>query len=151
MLSTIHLRWLKNQVGATISKSDREGIKVSSESPGTSISRSVPVSPKRLGATLLEMLQHPIQSIVPPWSWKAAAFTALFRAATFFVMNLQSGERVALQAMLVEASYAIVAAGLAGAVSQQLRNAEPLMPTLTVVLVALPAFFVGGQLLVHKV
>ena len=66
-------------------------------------------------------------------------------------MNLQSGERVALYAMLIEGYYAILAAGLSAPVSQQLRNAKPLLPTVTVVLIALPVFFVVGQPLVHKI
>ena len=105
---------------------------------------------KRLPAALAAMVTHPVQSIVPPWSWKAAVFTAVLRGLTFFATNLRSGERVALHAMLVESAYAVFAAGLAGAISQQLRKTEPLGATLAVVLLALPGFFVLGQLAVHK-
>ena len=104
-----------------------------------------------LRKTLVAMLRHPLQTLVPPWSWKAAVFSAVLRALTFFATNLKGGERVALRAMWVEAAYAIVAAGLAGAISQQLRKTEPLWATMLVVLGGLPAVFVLGQLLVHSV
>lgn len=106
--------------------------------------------PTGLWPTLAGMITHPLQSIVPPWSWKAAVFTAVLRGLTFFATNIRSGERVAFRAMLVEGAYAVFAAGLAGAISQQLRKTEPLAATLAVVLVALPGFFVFGQLAVHK-
>ena len=99
---------------------------------------------------MLRMLRHPVRSIVPPWSWKAATFTPLVRAASFYVTNLRNGERVALHAMLVEGAYAIFAAGLAGAISQQLRHTEPLLPTLAIILIGLPGVFVVGQFLMHR-
>ena len=104
-----------------------------------------------LRKTLIAMLRHPLRSIVPPWSWKAAAFSATLRALTFFATNLKSGQHVALRAMWVEAAYAIVATGLAGAISQQLRRTRPLWATLMVVLVGLPGVFVVGQAIVHNV
>jgi len=106
--------------------------------------------PLRLGPTLIRMMTHPVASIVPPWSWKAAVFTAALRATTFFIMNMRNGEKIAFRAMAVEAAYAVVASGLAGAISQQLRNTKPLAATLGVVLVGLPGFFVVGQLAIHK-
>jgi hypothetical protein len=102
-----------------------------------------------LWETLVGMIKNPIRSIVPPWSWKAAVFSATLRALTFFVTNLKSGQSLALRAMWVEAVYAIFAAGLAGAISQQLRRTKPLWGTLLVVLVALPGIFVIGQAGIH--
>jgi hypothetical protein len=102
-----------------------------------------------LRKTLVGMIKSPIRSIVPPWSWKAAVFSAALRALTFFVTNLKAGERMALRAMWVEAAYAIIAAGLAGAISQQLRRTKPLWATLLVVLVGLPGVFVIGQAGIH--
>jgi hypothetical protein len=104
-----------------------------------------------LWETLIRMIKNPIRSIVPPWSWKAAVFSATLRALTFFVTNLKSGQRMALRAMWVEAVYAIFAAGLAGAISQQLRRTKPLWGTLLVVLVGLPGIFVIGQAGIHAI
>jgi hypothetical protein len=108
-------------------------------------------APTDLRKTLLNMIKNPIRSIVPPWSWKAAAFSATLRAMTFFVTNLKAGERMALRAMWVEAFYAIIAAGLAGAISQQLRRSKPLWATLSIILVCLPGVFVIGQAGIHAI
>ena len=95
------------------------------------------------------MLRHPIRTIVPPWSWKAAAFSALLRALAFFATNLRSGEREATKAMLVEAVFAIFASGLVGAISQRLRDAEPLWATALLVWAGLPGVLLLGQAGVH--
>ena len=92
-----------------------------------------------------------MQTLVPPWSWKAAAFTAVLRAATFFVTNLRSGRWEAAKAMLVEAVFAIFAGGLIGAVSQQLRRAKPLWATAFLVWAGLPGCMVLAQFAVHRI
>jgi drug/metabolite transporter (DMT)-like permease len=51
--------------------------------------------------------------------------------------------------MFVEVVFAIFAAGLIGAVSQQLRQAEPLWATALFVWAGLPALMLLAQLLVH--
>ncbi len=112
--------------------------------------QTAPSEPTNLWDTLGNMLTHPIRTIVPPWSWRAALFTAIFRALTFFVTNLAAGEKAALRAMAVEFAFAIVAGGLAGAVSQQLRRSEPLSATLLFIAGILPGTFVVVQLALHK-
>lgn len=81
--------------------------------------------PEDLAQALLDMLRSPIRTLVPPWSWKAAVLNAICRALAFFATNLQSGPRAATKAMLVEALFAVFAGGSTGAISQQLRKAEP--------------------------
>jgi hypothetical protein len=95
------------------------------------------------------MIRSPLRTIVPPWSWKAAACTATVRAVAFFVTNLQSGRGEATKAMLVEAVYAIFAGGLIGAVSQHLRRAKPLWATGLLICIALPGAMTLAQLGVH--
>lgn len=95
------------------------------------------------------MLRSPVRTLVPPWSWKAAAFSAALRAATFFVTNLKSGTWEATKAMLVEAVFAIFAGGLIGAISQQLRKAKPLWATALLVWAGLPGLLVLVQFAVH--
>jgi hypothetical protein len=107
--------------------------------------------PEDLGLALLDMLRSPIRTIVPPWSWKAAAFSAVLRAAAFFVANLRSGHREATKAMLVEAVFAVFAGGLIGAISQQLRRAEPLWATALLVWFGLPGVMLVAQLALHHV
>ena len=95
------------------------------------------------------MIRNPIRTIVPPWSWKAAACSAVVRALAFFVTNLQAGHAAATKAMLVEAVYAIFAGGLIGAVSQQLRRARPLWATALLICIGLPGLMTLAQVAIH--
>ncbi len=92
-----------------------------------------------------------MRTLVPPWSWKAAACSAVLRAATFFLTNLRSGRWEATKAMLVEALFAIFAGGLIGAVSQQLRRARPLWATAVLVWAGLPGLMIIAQFAVHRI
>ncbi len=80
--------------------------------------------PEELKQALQRMLRSPLRTLVPPWSWKAAAFTSVLRGIAFFATNLKSGGREATKALLVEALFAIFAGGLIGAISQYLRKAR---------------------------
>ena len=95
------------------------------------------------------MIRNPIRTIVPPWSWKAAACCAIVRSLAFFVTNLQSGHSAAAKAMLVEAVYAIFVGGLIGAVSQQLRRAKPLWATALLICIGLPGLMTLAQAAIH--
>jgi hypothetical protein len=106
--------------------------------------------PVSLRLALLRMLREPVRTLVPPWSWKAAAFAAAVRGIAFFVTNLQAGGREATKALVVEAVFAFVTGGLIGAISQQLRNAEPLWETAAVVWIALPGVMLLAQSGVHR-
>src|SRR5947209_4145315 len=78
---------------------------------------------------LAAIVRNPLKTLVPPWSWKAAACTAVFRALAFFATNLRSGSGQATKAMLIEAVFAVFAGGLIGAVTQYLRCAKPAWAT----------------------
>ena len=78
-----------------------------------------------------------------------AAISALIRAGIFFAANLRAGSGRAVKAMLVEAAFATVAAGLAGAVTQRLRHAEPRWCTALVVWITLPVSMLLAQAGVH--
>jgi hypothetical protein len=103
-----------------------------------------------LSDALRDMVVHPIRSLWPAWSWKAAGMSALLRAAVFFWTNLRVGRMAASRAGLVEVVFAIFAAGVMGAVSQQLRKAKPVWVTALVVWVGMPAVMLFAQLGVHK-
>ena len=107
-------------------------------------------APVNLGWALREMLSHPLRTLIPPWSWKAAAFAAALRGLTFFVTNLQAGREEAVKALVVEALFAFATGGLIGAISQQLRRAEPLWATASVVWVGLPSVMLLAQSGVHR-
>ena len=106
--------------------------------------------PTDLYAGVSEIVRRPWQTLVPPWSWKAAVLSALLRAGTFFGSNLKSGPKEALRAMLVEAVFAVAAAGLIGAISQRLRDANPAWATAALVCLGLPGVMLLTQLLVHR-
>jgi hypothetical protein len=108
-----------------------------------------PVRTDDLGQALTDILQRPIKTLVPAWSWKAAALSALVRAATFFFTNLSSGQVKAFRAMGIEAVFAILAAGLMGAVAQRLRRSEPLWGTIGIVCLG-PAVMVTTQVALHR-
>jgi hypothetical protein len=103
-----------------------------------------------IGKAVGEILLHPIRTLVPMWSWKAAGMSAALRAATFFITNLRAGRHEAVRAMLVELVFAIFASGLMGAVSQRLRLAHPLWAAALVVWLAMPLTMLLAQLGVHR-
>ncbi len=113
--------------------------------------RSTTTPPANLKQALPEMLRHPFRTIVPPWSWKAAACTAAIRGLTFFASNLRAGRQQATKALAVEAIFAVFAGGLIGAVSQYLRRAKPLWATALFLCLALPAWMTLAQAGVHHV
>jgi hypothetical protein len=84
------------------------------------------------------------------WSWKAAVLSALLRASTFFATNLRAGRFDAVRAALVEAVFAVFAAGLLGATSQRLRLARPVWATALVVWLGMPLAMLLAQFSVHK-
>jgi len=88
---------------------------------------------------------------MPVWSWKSASISALLRAFTFFATNLRAGRFDAIRAGLVEAVFAIFAAGLMGAVSQRLRLAQPAWKTALVVWLAMPFTMLLAQFGVHHI
>jgi hypothetical protein len=111
-----------------------------------------PESPPRsddLYSALRDIALRPLRTLVPSWSWKAASLSALLRGITFYLSNLRSGHQKALLAMIVEAVFAVFAAGLIGAVSPRLRASRPVWATAAVVCLGLPALIVVAQLGVH--
>ena len=107
------------------------------------------VTTTSLGAALRDVIQHPVASLLGAWNWKAAAFSAMIRAGIFFATNLRAGHQKALQAMLVEATFAIFAAGVMAAFTQRLRNTQPLWATALVVWLGMPTAMVTAQYTVH--
>ena len=104
--------------------------------------------PLPLFSELAEIARHPLR-FLEDWNWKAAAFSALLRAVMFLLINLRAGHGRAVRAMLVEAVYATVAAGLAGALTQRVRNARPRWATALVVWLAVPVVLLLMQAAVH--
>lgn len=106
--------------------------------------------PECLREGVARLIQSPLKTIAPPWSWKAATCNAVVRALAFFATNLQSGREQATKAMLVEVVFALFAGGLIGAVSQYLRRARPLWATALLLCVMLPGAMIVAQGGVHR-
>jgi hypothetical protein len=115
------------------------------------IQPSSSASPAHLNEALKEMLRHPLRTIVPPWSWKAAACTATLRALAFFAANLRSGREQATKALIVEAIFAVFVGGLIGAVSQYLRSTKPVWETAIFLSLVLPGTMTLAQAGVHHI
>ncbi|MFN2977073.1 hypothetical protein [Terriglobus aquaticus] len=101
-----------------------------------------------LGVALRRILRDPLL-LLRGWNWKTAAFSALMRGVMFLLINLRAGQGKAVRAMVVEALYAISISGLAGALTQRLRHAEPRRLTAVVVLLFIPLLVLTGEALVH--
>ena len=97
------------------------------------------------------MVHHPLRTIVPPWSWKAAVSTAAFRGLAFFASNLQAGREQATRAMVIEAVFAVFAGGLIGAISQYLRHTKPRWATALFLSLVLPGAMTLAQGGLHRV
>ena len=106
--------------------------------------------PVHLRGALTEIVREPIRTLVPPWSWKAAAFAAAVRGLAFFLTNLRAGRGEASKVLIVRAIFAFITGGLIGAISQQLRNAVPLWATAAVVWIGLPGVMLLAQSGVHR-
>jgi hypothetical protein len=103
-----------------------------------------------LGPALAGIVRSPFATLIGAWNWKAAAVSAILRAATFFASNLRADSHSAVRAMLVEAAFATVAAGLMGAITQQLRATRPVWATMLVIWLALPATMLAAQFTWHR-
>ncbi len=104
--------------------------------------------PLPLWVALHTMLRHPV-SLLADWNWKAGAVSGILHGFIFFAVNLRAGSTAAIKAMLVEALYSVLTAGLAGTVTQRLRHAVPQAATAMVVWIALPVALLLGRLCVH--
>jgi hypothetical protein len=102
-----------------------------------------------LGAALWEIVRHPAANLLTGWNWKAALISVCIRATVFFTTNLRAGHASAMRASLVEAGFAIVAAGVLAAITQRIRHAKPVWATGMAVWLGVPALLLTLQSTVH--
>ena len=102
-----------------------------------------------LSAVLRDNVRHPL-ALLRDWNWKAAAFSAVLRAAIFLVANRHATHHAALKASVTELVYATIAAGIAGSVVQKLRHAEPAGQTALFVWLLLPLLMTAAQYDFHR-
>lgn len=97
----------------------------------------------------LRNVAHNPLVLLRQWNWKAAALSASIRGTLFLLANRHAGQGQAAKAMAVEMAFATVAAGVAGAFTQQLRHARPRLWTGVVLLLGVPLALLLAQAAVH--
>jgi hypothetical protein len=103
-----------------------------------------------VGSALAEILRDPVRNLLGAWNWKTAMISVLIRATLFFSTNLRAGRGSAVRASLVEAGFAIVAAGVLGSVTQRLRATRPVWLTALTVWLGIPLVLLTMQVAVHS-
>lgn len=73
------------------------------------------------------LFQHPLETLVYRWNWKAAVLSALLRSPIFFTAYLwqKQGLWIALGAMLAQFVFRSLFGGVNGAIIQAFRKVEP--------------------------
>jgi hypothetical protein len=94
-----------------------------------------------VGAVFVDLLRHPVRTLVVRWNWKAALLSALIRATIFFLTNLVAGWHAAVLRSATSGFY--------GGVTEAFSAASPLWAAMTVSVIGLPLLSHSLELLVH--
>jgi hypothetical protein len=88
------------------------------------------------------LFQHPLESMVYKWNWKAAVLSALLRSPIFFTAYLlqKQGLLVAFGAMLAQFFFRTLFGGVNGALIQAFRKVEPAWHAVLTIPLVLAAF-----------
>jgi len=103
-----------------------------------------------VGDVFASVLRHPLQ-LITRWNWKAVLLAVLVRASIYLVTYSIRHEAwiVILTAMVFEAISRFLTTGVAGALVQSFRKAQPLWLANLIVSVLLPAFSHTVEYLTH--
>lgn len=96
------------------------------------------------------LCRHPRVLIWCRWNHKAAITSAVSRAGLFFTVNLSSGWKAALLALIVEFCYRFMMSGFYGALTQAFRRAQPPGAATAVAMVVVPAVSHAIEWLLHS-
>lgn len=113
--------------------------------------RTHTIEPATVPGVLVWLISDPWNALARRWNYKAAVFSAVVRAALFFLTNLRAGLDAATAAMLTEAVFRICTSGFYGAMTQAFRRAEPRWAATACALAVVPAAAHAFELLVHWV
>ncbi len=85
------------------------------------------VPKQSLKAVFLNLLRHPIDTLVLRWNWKAAVLSAMLRAPIFFFTYLfkKDGLKLAIGAAVVQSAFRFIFGGINGAIIQSFSKVEP--------------------------
>jgi hypothetical protein len=77
--------------------------------------------------------------MTPPWNWKTALWSGLYRSPAFLIAGSRSGLEAALRGAGVEFLLFAAMAGFTGAATQRFRHLQPPWKARAVILGAIPA------------
>lgn len=85
------------------------------------------VPKQSLKTVFLNLLRHPIDTLVLRWNWKAAVLSAMLRAPIFFFTYLfkKDGLKLAIGAAFVQSIFRFIFGGVNGAIIQSFSKVEP--------------------------
>lgn len=88
------------------------------------------------------LFQHPLESMVYRWNWKAAVLSAVLRSPIFFTAYLlqKQGLLIAFGAMLAQFVFRTLFGGVNGALIQAFRKVEPAWHAVLTIPLVLAAF-----------
>lgn len=88
------------------------------------------------------LVQHPMDTMVYRWNWKAAVLSALLRSPIFFTAYLlqKQGLWIAFGAMLAQFVFRSLFGGVNGAIIQAFRKVEPAWHAVLTIPMVLAAF-----------
>ncbi len=97
-----------------------------------------------LKAIFLSLLQHPIDTLIFRWNWKAAVLSAMLRAPIFFFTSLKDGGKIVIGAAIVAATaqaiFRFIFGGVNGAIIQSFSKVEPAWHAILTVPLVLATF-----------
>jgi len=114
-----------------------------------SLEAPVPASAERVGAVFLNLVSHPVETLLRRWNWKSVALSAMMRGTLFFVTNIVAGLRAALAAMTLEVAFLLVVVGFYGALTQAFRHVRPAWKATFAVMVLLPVVHHSIEFFLH--
>src|SRR5262245_46888837 len=106
-------------------------------------------NPPTVREVLTGYIEHPVESILRRWNWKAALLSACVRGSLFFAANLGSGLWAAAGAMLAESAFYITVAGFYGAIISGFRRAQPVWSATLMVVLLMPTINHSLEILLH--
>jgi len=85
------------------------------------------VPKQSIQSVFVDLLRHPIDTLILRWNWKAAVLSALLRAPIFFFTYIfkKDGLKLAVGAAVAQSIFRLVFGGVNGAIIQSFSKVEP--------------------------
>jgi hypothetical protein len=95
-----------------------------------------------VSGVFLQLIRHPLDTVIFKWNWKSAVLSALLRAPIFFWAYLfqKHGVVDAVGAMLAQAFFRCVYGGVNGSIIQAFRKVRPAWHAVVTIPLILAAF-----------